>query len=285
MNNAITGNALSTVSNTLNTAVTAATKTVAALENTVSKVASGAHAGPASTASSTSGGQPAPAPSACGPILYCPVNPANDPAGSLSPYPTGTDAPLGPGTVIPEPTVTMEPNGDILEKFDWNPFNTNVITKYIPVEAPALNAVLPADIAGVVVNRNYAFQNESAAAPTVQERAGEHLIPTGTNDGNWRASSTSIYVPGVTRVATVEFSCPGMGGIDNPNGDYTSQTYIEPSSRTIVLSWEFGDRVVNFFWIYSHYALYSLVGGGGSGHTGTTGSVMGMGNTNPSGSM
>jgi hypothetical protein len=273
--------ALTTVTGTLDSAVTSATKAVTTLVGSVGHV----NSTQASARAATKAGSTSPAPSACPGIIFCPTDPQSYDPGSESPYPTGSDAPQGPNNIIPTGSVSMQ-NGGILQQVEWDPFNTNMLTNFIPVEAPALNSVLPGNIGGVIVNRNYAYDTENdAVPPTIQERAGEAQIPTGTNDPNWRASSTSIYVPGVTRVATVEFACPGMGGVDNPNGAYTGQTYIEPANRTVVLSWAFGDRVVNFYWIYSHYLVYSLIGGGGSGHTGTTGSVMGMGNTNPSSSM
>jgi hypothetical protein len=156
----------------------------------------------------------------------------------------------------PEAGARVEPDGETHQSADWRPpVDSNDVTGKVPFAAPAFNPILPGDL-GVV--HNHAYDKQTPRSHTYSQKH-----ETTPNDPDWRAGATDVVLPGVGRMFTVEFVCPGMNRYQKPTGDYTGGTTIDPSGRSMVFSWGFGDRFVDSSWIYGHYLLYSTSNGNG----------------------
>jgi hypothetical protein len=159
----------------------------------------------------------------------------------------------------PEAGARVERNGEIHQSADWRPpADSNDVTGKLPFAGPAFNPVLPGDL-GVV--RNHAYGDEVPRTHTAADH--QQYTETTPNDPDWRSGATDVVLPGFGRMFTVHFVCPGMNRYQKPTGDYTAGTTLDPNGRELVLSWGFGDRLVDSSWIYSHYLLYSTSNGDG----------------------
>jgi hypothetical protein len=154
--------------------------------------------------------------------------------------------------------------------------NSNTVTgdlnEIITRSLPVLPSILPNSVLGLVTFHTYHVTDRTGAGSDQTE------VPA--NDSDWTAAAIEIGVPGVMRLWTVEFICPGMNRHSvnatppagaNPTYDpmaesnYTGYTNVDITHRKSTFSWGFGDGLVDDVWIYGHYAPFATFGAGDTG--------------------
>jgi hypothetical protein len=175
----------------------------------------------------------------------------------INPFIEGQD----PENSHPQPQygLVIDRDGDVHQSGDWKPpIDSNDATRFVPFAAPGFNPIVPGEL-GLVGNHTYG--EDASRGHTYEEH--QQAEEVSANDPGWRSAGTDVMIPGVGRVFTVHFVCPGMNRHQRPTGDYTAGSTYDAGDRELVLSWGFGDRIVDALWIYGHYVPYSLSNGDG----------------------
>lgn len=178
----------------------------------------------------------------------------------------------------PPPDLGSSPTGSGLAlSLDYIPLlNTNDITgdyrERITKSLPVLPSILPNNVLGLITFRTYHVTDRTGAG------ADEHAVPP--NHPDWTAAAIDVGVPGIGRLWTVEFICPGLNRHQvaavppdgsNPHYDpaaesnYTGYTNVDVTNRKATFSWGFGDGVVDDVWVYGHYVPFTVFGNGDTG--------------------
>lgn len=189
-------------------------------------------------------------------------------------HPSSCGKGYGP-SLLPYLGLGATPSGGLGHSLEWTPLlNSNLLTgtlrelttRSLPVLAP----ILPADLL-VLEFRTYHTTDRTGVA-------GNRNVPV--NDPDWTAGAIDIKLPGIGRLFTIEMICPGLNrhrvaanapDASNPGFDaqaeanYTGYSDLNLATRTLTLSWGFGDGLIDDLWIYGHYAPWTLFGVGDSG--------------------
>lgn len=194
-----------------------------------------------------------------------PAYPSDGGAGyeaSLLPYYDLGSSPTGSGLALSLDYIPLLNTNDITGDYRER------ITKSLPV----LPSILPNNVLGLITFRTYHVTDRTGAG------ADEHAVPP--NHPDWTAAAIDVGVPGIGRLWTVEFICPGLNRHQvaavppdgsNPHYDpaaesnYTGYTNVDVTNRKATFSWGFGDGVVDDVWVYGHYIPFTVFGNGDTG--------------------
>jgi hypothetical protein len=181
-------------------------------------------------------------------------------------------------SLLPKLGIGSSPTGTgFSQTIDYTPLlNSNTLTEplnqVVTRILPVLPRVLPNSILGLLTFRTYYTTDRTGA--------GADAINVPANSPDWRAAAIDVSIPGLMRLWTVEFICPGMNRHSinatppvgtNPYYDptaesnYTGYTNFDLKHRKLTLSWGFGDGLIDDVWIYGHYAPFTLFGQGDTG--------------------
>jgi hypothetical protein len=181
-------------------------------------------------------------------------------------------------SLLPKLGIGSSPTGTgFSQVLDYTPLlNTNTLTEPLRQITtrilPVLPSVLPNSILGMLTFRTYHVTDRTGAETDMSSAA--------PNSQDWTAAAIDVSVPGLMRLWTVEFICPGMNrhsvnatppaGVNpyydpSAESNYTGYTNFDLKNRKLTLSWGFGDGLIDDVWIYGHYVPFTLFGQGDTG--------------------